>query len=259
MGKIYITNDYSQFKKLIGNRRVKKNISLEKSIAKIGILVPIEINEKFEILDGQNRFEIAKKLGKEILYRFIDGGDIQEVIELNSITRSWTVEDYINKYVTDENSEYQKLMDLIVQYDKIPISSLIAAAEGYLTLNTRSHNSIREGNFQFYNYEVFCLFLTDYYLFLSKTGIKVGQTTFFAFLNLYTVKIFNFEHLVKHIYTKVKIINENVNVNIVTEIFLEAYNYKLEKTPEMVIMYELNKKENPVIKSKRNTILLNTR
>jgi len=65
VGKIFITNDYGKFKKLKGNRTLKKNKSLENSIARSGILVPIEVNEQFEILDGQNRFEIAKKMKKD--------------------------------------------------------------------------------------------------------------------------------------------------------------------------------------------------
>ncbi len=43
IGKIFITNDYGKFKKLKGNRTLKKNKSLENSIARSGILVPIEI------------------------------------------------------------------------------------------------------------------------------------------------------------------------------------------------------------------------
>ena len=39
-----------------GNRAIKEKRSLIESIEKSGILVPIDVNEKFEIIDGQTRF-----------------------------------------------------------------------------------------------------------------------------------------------------------------------------------------------------------
>ncbi|EOS7807262.1 ParB N-terminal domain-containing protein, partial [Enterococcus hirae] len=96
IGKIFVTKDYAKFKKLKGNRQIKKNQNLEESIKNSGIMIPIEVNEHFEILDGQNRFELAKKWNQLIPYRILDGSGIQEVIELNSTTKSWTLIDYIN-------------------------------------------------------------------------------------------------------------------------------------------------------------------
>lgn len=56
IGKLYETKDYSKFKFLKGNRAIKEKRSLIESIEKSGILVPIDVNEKFEIIDGQTRF-----------------------------------------------------------------------------------------------------------------------------------------------------------------------------------------------------------
>lgn len=258
VGKIYITDNYDKFQKLKGNRILKKNIGLEKSIAKSGILIPIEVNEHFEILDGQNRFELARKLNKPIPYRIVEGFGMEEVIDLNSTTKSWTVRDYINKYLIDQNEEYQKLNELSMKYDRIPISSLVASAEGYLKLNSKSQKNIREGRFCFCNYEMFCLLLADYQLFLTKTGVKSGQFTFFAFMNLYTIEVFDFERLVNGIIDKVNLVNGNNNLDVVTELFLEAHNRNLRDDSDLAIHYNINKKNKPEILSRRNTILLNT-
>ena len=43
-----------------GNRAIKEKRSLIESIEKSGILVPIDVNEKFEIIDGQTRFDSQK-------------------------------------------------------------------------------------------------------------------------------------------------------------------------------------------------------
>lgn len=52
IGKIFVTKDYAKFKKLKGNRQIKKNQNLEESVKNSGIMIPIEVNEHFEILDG---------------------------------------------------------------------------------------------------------------------------------------------------------------------------------------------------------------
>lgn len=257
VGKIFVTSDYSRFKKLKGNRELRKNVSLEKSIRKSGIIIPIEVNEQFEILDGQNRFEFAKKMGIPIPYRVIDGLGIQEVIDLNSTTKPWTVMDYINKYCLDENIEYINLRDLSIKYTRIPISSLASAGEGYLNLNSKTTKNIREGTFCFYNFGIFCQFLDDYYSFLSKTGVRGGQYSFFAFFNLYTTEVFDFQRLVNGIANKIEIINGNTNLDVVTEKFLEAHNFGLKEDSKLSIEYNINKKDKPVIKARRNTILLN--
>lgn len=219
VGEIFVTSDYARFKKLKGNRELRKNISLENSIKKSGIIIPIEVNEKFEILDGQNRFEIAKMLGISIPYRIINGLGIQEVIHLNSTTKPWIVMDFINKYCLDGNIEYIRLEELAKKYTKIPISSLASAAEGHLNMNSRTTQNVREGKFKFYNYEVFISFLLDYYLFLSRTGIKGGQYSFFAFFNLYTTEVFDLQRLVNGLSNKIQNVNDNTNNDVVLEIF----------------------------------------
>ncbi|EGP5243165.1 ParB N-terminal domain-containing protein [Enterococcus faecium] len=257
IGKILITNDYTRFRKLRGNRELRRNIGLDKSIKKSGILIPIEVNEHFEILDGQNRFELAKKMNKPIPYRILEGVGIEEVIDLNSTTKAWTIMNYVNKYCLDGNLEYIQLKKLTNQYKKIPVSSLASAGEGNLNLNARTTKNVREGHFSFYNYEAFCLFLKDYNLFLSRTGVKGGQYTFFAFFNLYTTEIFEFERLVNGIINKVQNVNSNTNIDVVVEIFLEAHNRGLKEESKLAIEYFISKKSKPVIKSSRNIILLN--
>lgn len=257
VGKIYVTNEYGKFKKLKGNRQLRQNKNLQRSILKSGILIPIEINEKFEILDGQTRFELAKKLELPVPYRIIEGIGIKEVITLNSTTKSWSVMDYVNKYALDHYIDYEHLKELYRYYKKVPISSLASAAEGYLTNNALTTKRIREGNFKFYNFEVFSSFLNDYCLFISKTEIKSGQYTFFAFFNLYTTKEFDYERLANGIIEKIQFINGNTCGDVVLELFLEAHNKGLKDKSALAIKYIINKKEKPEIISSRNTIMLN--
>ena len=100
--RIYRTSDYEKFSSLEGNREV--NLPhlkrLKKSIAELDLTEssPILINEKFEIIDGQHRFEVCKYLKKPIYYLIKRGYGLKEIQILNGDSRNWKVEDYIKGY-----------------------------------------------------------------------------------------------------------------------------------------------------------------
>lgn len=59
--RIYKTDDHTLFKKLEGNRDVRSVEKIIKSIDNVGyVLSPILVNEKYEVIDGQNRLEACK-------------------------------------------------------------------------------------------------------------------------------------------------------------------------------------------------------
>ena len=58
------TNNYPMFKNMIGNREIKdKNYKkLIRSMSEKQLIIPILVNEKLEIIDGQHRFNACKTL-----------------------------------------------------------------------------------------------------------------------------------------------------------------------------------------------------
>jgi len=99
---IQTTKDYKKFKIISGNRPLNRaNLKqITKSIAENNMLSvsPIIVNEDFEIVDGQHRFQIAKENGYEIPYIVLKGGNLRAVHLLNNVNRRWNVEDYIKSY-----------------------------------------------------------------------------------------------------------------------------------------------------------------
>ena len=68
---VYETTDYEQFGKLKGNRNINEAqvIGIRNSIEKIGYQpVPILVNERLEVIDGQHRLEAARTLGIPIYF-----------------------------------------------------------------------------------------------------------------------------------------------------------------------------------------------
>ena len=61
IGHIYETTDYGKFKVLCGNRFVDHSDMIVESIKSVGLLnSPIIVNDKYEIIDGQNRFDACR-------------------------------------------------------------------------------------------------------------------------------------------------------------------------------------------------------
>jgi hypothetical protein len=109
VNKVYKTNDYSLFKKINGNRVVNK-LHLNRLIEAIKNYdlthaVPIVVNKKFEIIDGQHRFDACSTLRKPIYFIIVDGS-LKEVQILNQNSKNWKSEDYILGYCDLNMPEY---------------------------------------------------------------------------------------------------------------------------------------------------------
>ncbi|MGO2893081.1 chromosome partitioning protein ParB [Enterococcus devriesei] len=256
-GKIYESTDYLKFKFLKGNRKVKQNKSLENSIIKSGILVPIEVNEGFEVLDGQFRLKVAQKYELVVPYRIAEGLGIQDVIDLNSTTKSWNLNDYIRKYAVDGIKSYLQLQRLIIEFAYIPASTLAAAAMGNTRINSSSTKLTKSGKFDFLNYEEFYQFLKSYQQFIEETGLKGSQQTFFAYFELYVTPKFTNVQLINGFKQKDKRQIEGMfHQGLVLEFFLKAFNYGLSSNSQSAIKYKLNQNGDPIVIEEKNPLLI---
>lgn len=143
IGKVYKTTDYSIFKDLTGNRidALKRVSKIKESAEKVGYLpIPITVNEKMEIIDGQARFEYCKETNKPIAYHIIVGTGMPECIAINSSQTNWKNNDYINAHAKRGNKNYILLRDFLNLSD-YPYDTKIWA----LFHRQRSSKEIRSG------------------------------------------------------------------------------------------------------------------
>lgn len=119
------TNDYQKFKKLIGNRIVNElHIKrLKQSFQKKYLQSPIIVNENFEIIDGQHRFEAAVQLNLPVNYIMVDGYGLSEVQTLNTNAKNWRKIDYLSAYVDLGRSEYVKFQEFMEEFPELGLSS----------------------------------------------------------------------------------------------------------------------------------------
>jgi len=118
INQVIKTNDYSMFKIIDGNRSINKLHlrRLKKSIEEKYITVPIIVNQKFQIIDGQHRFTAAKELGMPINYIKVNGLDLSDVHRLNTNSKNWTADSYMEGYCKLGIEEYMMYRDFKNRY-----------------------------------------------------------------------------------------------------------------------------------------------
>lgn len=115
-GSIYKTKDYSLFKKITGNRKVKLRPDLMKSIKDEGLINPIIINEEYEVLDGQHRLAACEALGVSVEYMKRTFND-QTLVAVNTTQQRWVTSDYLERYANLGNPHYIEMAKLMTQYN----------------------------------------------------------------------------------------------------------------------------------------------
>lgn len=119
---IYITNDYSIFKKLDGNRSVKpKRIKeINDSVENVGMMnTPILVNEKMEIIDGQGRLEVCKKRNLPVRYTIQPGAGLKECQEMNLHTTNWSAEEMVISLAISGHDGCQKIKNIMNEFHVI--------------------------------------------------------------------------------------------------------------------------------------------
>lgn len=106
--EVHTTTDYFLFKPIDGNRN--KNVlhlnRLKKSITEHYLFTVIIVNERYEIIDGQHRFECVKDLGLPLNYIVCKGYGLNEVQILNQNSKTWNADDYLTGYCNLKNENY---------------------------------------------------------------------------------------------------------------------------------------------------------
>ena len=144
-GKTYRTTDYDLFKRLEGNRDVlaSRVNKIRKSIQKYGYIYnPIVVNEKYEIVDGQGRFEALRTEGLPIDFVIAHGAGLNECVALNASGTIWTMKDYIASYCEQGNENYIRMRDLMNDFPELPTAISILLITG---LSAVPNETIKSG------------------------------------------------------------------------------------------------------------------
>jgi hypothetical protein len=115
--QVHTTKDYFLFNSIDGNRN--KNLlhinRLKKSMQENYLFTVIIVNEKYEIIDGQHRFDVIKELNLPLNYIICKGYGLNEVHILNQNSKTWNSDDYLTGYC---NLGYEDYINYAIFKDK---------------------------------------------------------------------------------------------------------------------------------------------
>ncbi len=147
---VYETMDYEKFSKLEENRILTEARKkwLIKSFSEGEIMNPIIVNEKFQIIDGQGRYEARKELGLPIYYIIDYGKGIEDCRRMNAYNRPWTELDFVESYALAGNEDYALLLETI-KATRLPINRILRFANKTSTTQGSEKNLITAGRISF--------------------------------------------------------------------------------------------------------------
>lgn len=228
MKKIYTTFDYDKFKTLVDNREVKQRTTSKiiESIHKVGYITnPIIVNERMEVIDGQNRLEALKELNMPVDYIVVEGATIKHCRALNINQSNWTTMDYIRSYADGGNASYRYLVAMLKAFPKRRLTSILFATSGYIKLNT-----IREGGFkcdaETYNKAYKSLrYLNDLSPALNKVEGRLDYLEC-AILYAYSVDEINTDKLANNFRKYAHLVNPIASLEMAIDELERIYNYR---------------------------------
>ena len=131
--QIYRTKNYDQFYLINGNRDIKMSHveKLKVSMTEDECMSPIQVNEKMEIIDGQHRFRALQELKKPVYYYIVKGANLSTVQRLNSYTKNWTTDDYVDSFIEAGLNDYKVYREFRNAYKFGNTVSLLLLTQGY--------------------------------------------------------------------------------------------------------------------------------
>ena len=220
------TNDYNMFSFIDGNRNINESqlTRLTKSIEDNYIPIPIVVNEKKQIIDGQHRYTVVKSLNKPVYYIEIEGLRLAEVHTLNTIAKNWSHDDYMNSYADKGIGAYIKYREFKNKYNFSHNDSLALL------------NGIRTGGSLWQQFKDGLLTITSYNNAVKKadkiTMIKEyydgykRRAFIFAMMRVFNNKEYNHTEFLKKLsYQSTKLVDCTKAVEYLA-LIEEIYNYK---------------------------------
>jgi hypothetical protein len=140
-GQIYFTTDYNIFKELLGNRDLdEKHVkNLIKSMKEEYLEIPIQVNEKMEVIDGQHRLAACKELKLPVYFNIIKEAGLQQTLRQNALQKKWVLNDVLESYVKLGYKDYIVVKSFVQKYKFSIMQTLYI-----LSLSTRNGTGVKK-------------------------------------------------------------------------------------------------------------------
>tara|TARA_Y100001970_G_scaffold291218_1_gene427546 strand:- start:166 stop:957 length:792 start_codon:yes stop_codon:yes gene_type:complete len=180
--KIHTTSEYKMFSFKLGNRDVdnKHVLNLAVHIEEKDLEIPIIVNEKMEVCDGQHRLKACELANKPVKYIIKAGLELDDIRKLNSTSKKWEMRDYMLSFVKLGNKEYEILKWFHETYKfSITISMVMLNGKGWTS--SADHQEFKQGFFKVKDLEQAKLvaerliYVSDYFEYYRKNSFIMAM------------------------------------------------------------------------------------
>lgn len=224
---VHTTKDYFLFKTIDGNRNINRLHlkRLKESISNNYLFTVIVVNENYEIIDGQHRFEAIKELELPLNYIKCPGYGLNEVQILNQNSKDWTADDFMSGYCDLGLSDYKIYRSFKKKY-KFGHHECMAMLRGMYTGNGDTYQMFVSGNFkitaldQAFEQAEMIWQLKDYY-----DGFR-RRSFVYAMLSLFKKDNFDFDEFLQKVKNQPTALVDCSTRHQYIALIEEIYNYR---------------------------------
>jgi len=225
--QVHTTTDYFLFKPIEGNRN-KNSLHLsrlKKSIEENYLFTVIIVNDKYEIIDGQHRFECIKDLKLPLNYIVCEGYGLNEVHILNQNSKTWNADDYLTGYCNMGNVNYHQYKKFKDRY-QFGHNECMALLSGKLKGGGNLFEDFKNGHFKIthlkdaeHKAEKIWLFKDLYDGFLRRAFV-------YAMMYLFEKPEFEFTELLQRVKNSPSALTDCNDTKQYISLIEEIYNYR---------------------------------
>lgn len=223
--QVHTTTDYFLFKPIEGNRN--KNLlhinRLKKSMADNYLFTVIIVNEKYEIIDGQHRFDVIQDLKLPLNYIVCKGYGLNEVHILNQNSKTWNADDYLDGYCNLGYKDYIKYSEFKTNYD-IGHNECMTILSG--SQSKPSIDVFYSGNFKIKDYNEACKIIEKILLIQPYYQGAKRRSFIYAMLQLFKNPNFEFTEFLQKLKLQPTALTDCANTTQYIALIEEIYNYR---------------------------------
>jgi hypothetical protein len=225
-GQVHTTNDYFLFKSIDGNRnKCLPHINrLKKSMESSYLFTVIIVNENYEIIDGQHRFDVIEEMKLPLHYIICKGYGLKEVHILNQNSKTWNADDYLTGYCNLGYEDYLLYEEFKNRY-KFGHSECITILTN-VTSRGGSMGVFYEGNLKISNYLKSCI-VADKIEAIGKFYDGYKRRSFvYAMIHLFKNKSFEYMEFITKLKSQPLSLVDCTNATSYVDLIEEIYNYR---------------------------------
>jgi hypothetical protein len=219
------TTDYFLFKPIEGNRN-KKQLHIKrltKSMKENYLFTVIIVNENYEIIDGQHRFEVIKELKLPLHYIIVEGYNLKEVHVLNQNLEKWNADDYLAGYCDLGYEDYITYARFKEKY-KLGHNEtmfLLAGTNGKAQVDV-----FNDGNFKVKSLEKAEDYIKKIFLIKPYYDGFRRRSFIYTIIGLLKNPVFDFDEFLKKLSLQPTALKKCADIKSYKELIEEIYNYR---------------------------------